>query len=306
MPEWRITWNIRFIRLRHGSVGDMVNQKTFIFFTVFMLVIGIVGTIWGTQIAEAASGTWNSCPRGEINCRYPAKCHSYIDTNKDRICDRSQANPQSAITPVPAATQAVNAASTTTGTLAVAVTPAATAASIEKSDSTADSVPAVAVPDDSSNTPPGSSREEPVTSPAAAESGYSYYFVPILLVTAILYALTWFMSARKVIKTLLHRKIWNVVLLVTMLVSSVLGLFLILSIDFNINITLPFNLLFWHVEAGIALGIVGIFHIGWHWRYFAKMLRTPAPAGVEAKKELRPKATAPGTPPVIVKDSADH
>ena len=65
-------------------------------------------------------------------------------------------------------------------------------------------------------------------------------------------------------------------LLVSMIVSALLGVFLILAIDFNIKIALPFDMLFWHVEAGIALGIVGIFHIFWHWRYFAKLIKVTA------------------------------
>jgi len=108
------------------------------------------------------------------------------------------------------------------------------------------------------------------------EIKHSYYFLPILLLLAILYTLTWTLSAKKLIRNMLHRKIWNLVLLVSMIVSALLGVFLILAIDFNIKIALPFDMLFWHVEAGIALGIVGIFHIIWHWRYFAKLIKVTA------------------------------
>lgn len=283
----------------------MLKHKAALFILVFLLAIGGAGTVWGSQIAEAASGIWNSCPRGETNCRYPGKCHLYIDTNNDRICDRGQSAPQTAKT-TPAATAVAKAAIVSTGsTPTAAATPATTAASSGKSDSSAGGVLAAVAPDDSSNTPSGNSQDVSATSPAAAESGYSYYFVPVFLATALLYALTWILSARKVIRTLLHRKIWNVVLLVSM-VSALLGLFLILSIDFNINITLPFNILFWHVEAGIALGIVGVFHILWHWRYFAKMFRVAAPNGVEAKKELQGIKIGPALPPVYLKDSIDR
>lgn len=90
---------------------------------------------------------------------------------------------------------------------------------------------------------------------------------------AALYALTWTLAARKIIKTLMHRKIWNFVLLISMIISALLGLFLILNIDFDFGISMPFDMLFWHVEAGIALGAIGTFHIIWHWRYFAKLLK---------------------------------
>jgi hypothetical protein len=278
----------------------MPKHKITIFILVFLLVIGGVGTVWGSQIAEAASGIWKSCPRGITNCAYPGKCRLYIDTNGDRICDRSQSAPQITTT-VPSTISAAKAAATTTTT-----TPSAAVSSSGKTGTSAGGILAAAIPGNNFNTPPGNSQDVSATTQAAAESGYSYYFVPVFLATAFLYALTWILSARKIIRTLLHRKIWNIVLLVSMLVSALLGLFLILSIDFNINITLPFNMLFWHVEAGIALGIVGVFHILWHWRYFAKMFRASAPVVAEAKNEHRRKTAAPAVPPIYIKDSIDR
>lgn len=100
-----------------------------------------------------------------------------------------------------------------------------------------------------------------------------YYLIPILVVLVVLYSITWILSARKIIKNTLHRKIWNVVLLVSTLISALLGLFLILRLDFNIYISLPFDILFWHVEAGIVFGIVALFHVVWHWRYFVEILK---------------------------------
>jgi hypothetical protein len=205
-----------------------------------LLSIGIAGTFWGTSIAEAASAVWNSCPRGEVDCEYPGKCNSYIDTNKDSICDRSQSAPaQVTTTPSQAGASGTTVVSKTTGTAAAAISEANAA----------------------------------VVEAKASVSKHSYYFIPILLVLGLLYALTWILSHRRIITGVIHRRIWNLVLLVSTLISALLGLFLILRIDFNIDLTLPFNMLFWHVEAGIALGIVAVFHILWHWRYFTKILK---------------------------------
>jgi hypothetical protein len=250
---------------------------------IALLVIGGVGTLWGTQIAEAASGIWNSCPRGITNCRYPGKCNLYIDTNSDKICDRSQSAPQTAAaTPTTAVVAKAAATTNSTGIAATASTTAATVSIpeiITKSGSSGISAGGMVAEvdlDNTTNTASISSQNEAGITLTESGLKHSYYFVPILLATGILYAVTWTLSARKVIKTLLHRKIWNMVLLVTMLVSAVLGLFLILTIDFNIEIELPFNMLFWHVEAGIALSIIAVFHILWHWRYFAKMIKVTA------------------------------
>ena len=54
--------------------------------------IGII-SIFCSSSALAEEG-WNDCPRGETNCAYPGKCRSYVDTNNDGICDRSQPAPQ--------------------------------------------------------------------------------------------------------------------------------------------------------------------------------------------------------------------
>jgi hypothetical protein len=86
-----------------------------------------------------------------------------------------------------------------------------------------------------------------------------------------LYSLTWILSVKKVIKTLLHRKIWNIILLVASMISALLGIIITINLEFDTGISLPFNILFWHIEAGIASGIIAIFHILWYWRYFAKI-----------------------------------
>ena len=100
----------------------------------------------------------------------------------------------------------------------------------------------------------------------------SYHFGLIILTIGILYGLSHFLSAKHIIKVVVHRRIWNVILLVSTIITALLGLFLILRIDFGIYISLPINSLFWHVEAGIVMGLIAVFHIIWHWRYFQKML----------------------------------
>jgi hypothetical protein len=35
----------------------------------------------------------------------------------------------------------------------------------------------------------------------------------------------------------------------------------------------PINLLFWHVEAGIVMTVVSVFHLSWHIGYYRDLLR---------------------------------
>jgi hypothetical protein len=238
-------------------------KKRWVMLTFSMLLlVGLAGTFGGANIAEAASGVWNSCPRGRVNCAYPGQCSLYIDTNSDSICDRSQSNPQTSSTT--ATTRSSNTAVPTITTTKVAtgstITPAVTTTGTAITTSTSPETASSSTATTNGNT--------------AISNSCAYYFIPIFLTVIALYGMTWILSARKILGTALHRKIWNTVLLIAALISFVLGMFLTLNLDLGTHIRLPFDILFWHVEAGIALGIVGIFHILWHWRYFIRIMGT--------------------------------
>jgi len=95
-----------------------------------------------------------------------------------------------------------------------------------------------------------------------------YHLVPIAVVLIILYFITYLLSKNNIITKVAHRRIWNILLFITFLVSGILGIFLVIRINFAIPINLPFNILFWHVEAGIAMTVISFFHTFWHWNYY--------------------------------------
>lgn len=96
----------------------------------------------------------------------------------------------------------------------------------------------------------------------------AYHLLPISLVLILLYFITYILSKKKIISIINHKKIWNVLLLITFLISGILGIILIIEINFGITIPLPFNMLFWHVEIGIAMFVICIIHIIERWNYF--------------------------------------
>ena len=100
-----------------------------------------------------------------------------------------------------------------------------------------------------------------------------YHLLPISLISIFLYTLSSFLAKKKVFSIAVHRKIWNLLLLITFTISAGLGILLVVRINYGLEVSLPFNILFWHVEAGIAMTIISIFHILWHWTYFKKMFR---------------------------------
>ena len=101
----------------------------------------------------------------------------------------------------------------------------------------------------------------------------NYHLFPILFILSLLYGASILLVNKKLLALATHRKIWNVLLLITFLISAILGILLIMKINYNWQIPIS-NSLFWHVEAGIAMTTISVFHILWHRSYFKNLLKT--------------------------------
>ena len=100
-----------------------------------------------------------------------------------------------------------------------------------------------------------------------------YHLLPISIIFVILYFITFILSKKKIISAVIHKKIWNILLLISFLISGMLGILLIIRINFSTIIILPFNVLFWHVEIGTIMFIVCILHIIERWHYFKNLFK---------------------------------
>ncbi len=97
----------------------------------------------------------------------------------------------------------------------------------------------------------------------------------IILITSIVllaYLLTFILVKAGKLKKLSHRKIWNVILLITFLVSCLLGFLLALQINYGFCMDWFRSFLKWHVEFGIAMTIIAVIHIVWHYKYYTTMI----------------------------------
>jgi len=56
------------------------------------------------------------------------------------------------------------------------------------------------------------------------------------------------------------------------LISALLGLLLAISLDNKISLSWYQDILWVHVEMGIAMAMIALFHFTWHLRYFAAAL----------------------------------
>ena len=155
-----------------------MGKKIIVIVLSLLLLAGVAGTVWGSSIAQAASSIWNSCPKGKVNDTFPGDCRDYIDTNNDRICDRSQVAPlitTSTITPTPIVL--ADSSITTAGS-------GSSAPEGYSNKITAD----INISTETENK-------------AATGNRNSYYFLPVLATLIVLNSLTWVLSAKKYLKT---------------------------------------------------------------------------------------------------------
>jgi len=101
----------------------------------------------------------------------------------------------------------------------------------------------------------------------------NYHFILIFLITFFTYFLSLFFVKLKIINLVTHRRIWNIILLISFLISGVLGLILAFSIDQKLTINWYLSFLWLHVEFGIVMALVSIFHIFWHLPYFTSLAK---------------------------------
>lgn len=95
-----------------------------------------------------------------------------------------------------------------------------------------------------------------------------YHFILITIIVLAIYFASFLLVKFKRIDQIQHRLFWNLILLITFLSSCVLGLFLAFSIDQNLSVKLYLPLIWYHVEFGIVMSLVAIFHIFWHLSYY--------------------------------------
>ena len=100
-----------------------------------------------------------------------------------------------------------------------------------------------------------------------------YHLPEITLFLLLLYVMSRILLKKNKLRLVNHKKIWNVLLLLTFLISGILGILLIIRINTGGNFSLPFNMLFWHVDVGIAMFVICVLHIIERWNYFKNILK---------------------------------
>jgi len=87
------------------------------------------------------------------------------------------------------------------------------------------------------------------------------------------YLLSLLLMKRNIYSKKTHRRIWNILLLLTFLISGLLGLLLVVQINYGILLKHFRQFMQWHVDFGIAMSLISVFHIIWHFSYFKNIFR---------------------------------
>ncbi|BDZ71478.1 hypothetical protein [Methanobacterium petrolearium] len=80
------------------------------------------------------------------------------------------------------------------------------------------------------------------------------------------YLVTYGLYKFNIIKKSVHVNIWNMIIGLAFLISGGAGFILLILLE--IGVTLPINqpLLYWHVELGVSLVLVTVFHFHAYWK----------------------------------------
>lgn len=113
----------------------------------------------------------------------------------------------------------------------------------------------------------------PIQKPA--QKAKPYDLILISFITIALYTITFLLVKLKLLRKIFHRRIWNFTLLLTFLISCLFGFFLVIQINYGFAMEWFRTVLYWHVQIGISMTIISVFHIFWHLKYFKNLLKKP-------------------------------
>jgi len=239
-------------------------------------------------LSTVAYAQWDDCPYGEVDEPYPGTCPRYIDTNNDSLCDKSQKDPSltdvnvveakhfDLITGKELKTKTVQEvadiyeidsvlfAQKVSEYIKVEVK---TTDSFQILHDNYDAEPNIlkdiAIFIKTNNNTDEIINEEKTT----IKKEQPYVMLPIVIIATLLYVTTYVLTKKKIMKLKNHLKLWNYLLMVSFLISCGLGILLVISINSGKVFRLPFNMLYWHVEFGIVMTILTMFHILWYSKF---------------------------------------
>jgi len=99
-----------------------------------------------------------------------------------------------------------------------------------------------------------------------------YHLISIGLLLILSYLVSLLMVRLQLLSIAHHRRFWNNLLLLFFLSTALLGLLLVVKVNYKLDISWIETALQWHVDLGIGFAFVSFFHLSWHLGYFKKLI----------------------------------
>lgn len=105
----------------------------------------------------------------------------------------------------------------------------------------------------------------------------AYPLIPISVITILAYFTSLLFARWEIFSVKSNRKFWNVLLLVTFLVSGLLGLLSVIKVNYKLEIPHYDQYMQWHVAFGIGIFFISFFHLSWHLKYYFSLQKKTPP-----------------------------
>ena len=93
----------------------------------------------------------------------------------------------------------------------------------------------------------------------------TYDLISISITLIVAYLGSYILYREDYIKKSIHIRLWNILILITFLISAGAGLVLLGLAEYGVALPISQELLYWHVQIAIAMFWIAIFHIHSYW-----------------------------------------
>jgi len=202
---------------------------------IWIIIIAVI--ILGPIVVYA----WNDCPYGLIDDPFPGSCPRYTDTNNNDICDHSE--------------------SPTDGTVDTNI------------QTTTNTSKTISVSDENSKGRGRNGGEGEDISKVSKElisqelnTKQNYYLFPLVLVLTLSYIISYLFYRNKKLRRITYRKIWNLVLIASLLGTGITGIMLIFLINQGLQTYYNLTITFLHGISAIIMTVTTVFHVHIYWK----------------------------------------
>jgi len=120
-----------------------------------------------------------------------------------------------------------------------------------------------------------------------------YGLIPIGLFLALGYGISLLFSRLDILSKAAHRRIWNYALLTAFLVTAALGILMAIQVNYRLEVPWTEKVLKMHVNFGLGLSLIGLFHLLARGSYFFRLRKRGAASKAAPAATASSSAVAP-------------